>query len=269
MRQIIETLAGTIGERNVTRPRAYADATAFIERSLPSASRHAFDSGVNIEYEVPGDDEIIVVGAHYDTVAGSPGADDNASGVAAMIAIARTLADSQLKHTVRFVAFANEEPPFFATSQMGSFRYAQRCRERKEKIIAMFSLETIGYFNDAPKSQQYPSILHLIYPSSANFIAFVSNLKSRALLRRSAREFRKATDVPAESGALPEFIAGVSWSDQWAFWQCGYPAVMVTDTALFRNPHYHTATDRPETLDYDRLTRVVNGLTSVVRELAR
>ena len=232
---------------------------------------------MNIECEVRGDEEIIVVGAHYDTVPGSPGADDNASGVAAVIAMAQRLAAEvggaplgrPPRKTIRFVAFANEEPPFFATPQMGSFRYAQRCRDRQEKIIGMFSLETIGYFSDAPKSQQYPSLLHLIYPPTANFIAFVSNLKSRALLRRSVRAFRKACDVPAESGALPEFIAGVSWSDQWSFWQCGYPAVMVTDTALFRNPHYHTATDRPETLDYGRLAKVVDGLTAMVRQLAK
>ncbi len=271
--EIIGTLAGTIGERNATRPRAYADAAAFIEQSLPSASRHTFDSGVNIECQIRGNDEIIIVGAHYDTVPGSPGADDNGSGVAAMITIAKHFAagvgGAPPRRTIRFVAFANEEPPFFATPQMGSLRYAERCRERNERVVAMFSLETIGYFSDAPSSQQYPSMLHLIYPSSANFIAFVSNLKSRALLRQSVREFRKVSDVPAESGALPEFIAGVSWSDQWAFWQCGYPAVMVTDTALFRNPHYHTATDRPQTLDYHRLTRVVDGLTGVVRELAR
>jgi Zn-dependent M28 family amino/carboxypeptidase len=251
----------------VTRPRAYAAAAAFIEQSLRSAGYTAVRRHDNIEAEIPGNDEIIIVGAHYDTVVGSPGADDNGSGVAAMLEISRRLTASQ--KTVRFVAFANEEPPFFGTPQMGSFQCAQRCRDRKEKIVAMFSLETIGYFSDAPKSQRYPSILHLIYPSTANFIAFVSNLKSRSLLRRCVREFRNACDVPVAKGALPEFIAGVTWSDQLSFWQCGYPAVMVTDTALFRNPHYHTATDRPETLDYDRLARVVDGLTAVIRAMSK
>src|SRR5262249_30011904 len=154
MRKIIETLAGSIGERNATRPRAYADAAAFIEKSLPSASRQNFDSALNIECAIRGNDEIIVVGAHYDTVVGSPGADETASGVAAMITMAHALAESRLMRTVRFVAFANEEPPFFATPQMGSFHYARRCRDRRENVVAMFSLESIGYFSDAPDSQQ-------------------------------------------------------------------------------------------------------------------
>ena len=263
--EIIETLAGTIGERNIYRPRAYAEAADFIEQCLPSASRHTFDSGVNIECEVRGNEEIIIVGAHYDTVSGSPGADDNASGVAAMLVIAQRLTSEAPKRTIRFVAFANEEPPFFDTPQMGSLRYAQRCHDRGEKIVAMLSLETIGFFNDAPQSQTYPSMLSLVYPSTANFIAFVSNLRSRALLHRCVKRF---SGVPIVSGALPEFIAGVAWSDQYAFWKFGYPAVMVTDTALFRNPHYHSATDTPGTLDYDRLGRVVGGLTSVVVDLA-
>ena len=263
MREIIETLAGTIGERNLYRPRAYAEAADFIEQCLPSASRHTFDSGVNIECEIPGNDEIIIVGAHYDTVSGSPGADDNATGVAALIDLAKRF--SAPKRTIRFVAFANEEPPFFDTAQMGSLRYAQRCHDRGEKIVAMLSLETIGFFNDAPQSQTYPSMLRLVYPSTANFIAFVSNVRSRALLRRCVKRF---SGLPVESGALPEFIAGVAWSDQYAFWKLGYPALMVTDTALFRNPHYHTASDLPHTLDYDRLGRVVEGLTSVVLDLA-
>ena len=267
MREIIETLAGKIGERNVTRPQAYAAAAAFIEETFRAAGYAPARLQDNIEAEVRGSDEIIIVGAHYDTVPGSPGADDNASGVAAMLEIARRLRDSQ--KTIRFVAFANEESPFFGTAAMGSRQYAQRCRERREKVVAMFSLETIGYFSDAPKSQTYPSMLHLIYPPTANFIAFVSNLKSRALLRRCVREFRSATDIPVAKGALPEFIAGVTWSDQLSFWQCGYPAVMVTDTALFRNPHYHTASDRPETLDYDRLARVVDGLTAMIRALSK
>lgn len=274
MREIIETLAGEIGERNVTRPRAYAAAADFIEGSLRSAGysparQEIDDSSANIEAELRGDDEIIIVGAHYDTVVGSPGADDNGSGVAAMLTLAKALTGSNPRRTIRFVAFANEEPPFFATAQMGSLRYAQRCRDRKEKIVAMFSLETIGYFSDAPKSQQYPSILHLIYPPTANFIAFVSNLKSRSLLRRCVLEFRRASDVPVAKGALPEFISGVTWSDQLSFWECGYPAIMVTDTALFRNPHYHTATDTPETLDYHRMARVVEGLTAVIQAISK
>ena len=169
------------------------------------------------------------------------------------------------RRTLRFVAFANEEAPFFSTPAMGSLRYAERCRDSRENVVAMFSLETIGYFSDAPHSQQYPSMLHLIYPPTGNFIAFVSNLRSWRLLRKCVRNFR---GLPAQSGALPESIAGVTWSDQWSFWRCGYPAVMVTDTALYRNPHYHTATDTPEKLDYDRLARVTDGLAAMLRQIA-
>ena len=255
-------LAGTIGERNVTKPRAYAAAAGFIEQSLPNASRQIFESGVNIECEFPGSDEIVVIGAHYDSVIGSPGADDNATGVAAVIELARRM--PRTKRTLRFVAFANEEPPHFATPSMGSLRYAQRCRERKEKVVAMLSLESIGYFSDAPKSQTYPAMLELLYPSTGNFVAFVSNLKSAALTRRCRRAFK---NFPSEIGTLPEMVPGVGWSDQWAFWQCRYKALMVTDTAPFRNPHYHLGTDTPGTIDYTRLTQVVDGLEAVIHDI--
>jgi len=260
---VVFTLARDIGERNATKPKAYAAAAEFIERSLPNATRQIFDGGVNIECEVPGSDEIIVIGAHYDSVIGSPGADDNATGVAAIIELAKRF--RKTTRTLRFVAFANEEPPHFGTPAMGSLRYAQRCRERNEKVVGMLSLETIGYFNDAPKSQRYPAMLELLYPSTGDFIAFVSNLKSAKLTRRCRRAFK---NFPSEIGTLPEMVPGVGWSDQWAFWQCGYKALMVTDTALFRNPHYHTAHDTPETIDYARLAQVVDGLESVIRDLA-
>ena len=151
---------------------------------------------------------------------------------------------------------------------MGSFRYAQCCRERRENVVAMLSLESIGYFNDTAGSQRYPAMLEHVYPKQGNFIAFASNLTSGALLRRCVAVFRRHATVPAEGGALPEQVPGIGWSDQWAFWRCGYRAVMVTDTALFRNPHYHTASDLPDTLDYERLARVVEGLSSVVENLA-
>jgi Zn-dependent M28 family amino/carboxypeptidase len=272
----VARLAGEIGERNLMRPRAYAAAADFIEQSFHDAGyaplRQPFEvDGVpcaNIEAELRGGEEIIIVGAHYDTVFGSPGADDNGTGVAATLAIARALSHAHPARTIRLVAFANEEPPYFESANMGSLRYAQRCRGRGEKIVAMFSLETIGYFSDAPRSQQYPAMLEYLYPSTANFIAFVSNLRSWALLRRSIRIFRRHATIPSQGGALPESVPGIAWSDQWAFWRCGYPALMVTDTALFRNPHYHSASDVPSTLDYDRLARVVEGLTRMIEELA-
>jgi len=212
--------------------------------------------------------EAIVVGAHYDSVAGCPGANDNASGVAAMLALARSLGTERFQRSLRFVAFANEEPPYFQRTGMGSLAYARRCRERDDAIVAMISLETIGYYSDEPGSQRYPSILRLFYPSTGDFIAFVGHRASRRLVRRAIATFRASVSFPSEGAAPPSFLPGVSWSDHWAFWQHGYPnAIMVTDTAPFRYAHYHRPSDTPEKLSYERMARVVSGLAVVIREL--
>jgi hypothetical protein len=273
LRRDVYTLAGTIGERNVlTTPEAYADAAAFVEGEFRKAGyaprRLPYDQGVNLEAELRGSDEIVILGAHYDSVTGSPGADDNASGVAALLAIARRFAREKPARTIRFVAFANEEPPFFTTQQMGSWAYAQQCRQRGDKIVAMISMDAIGFYSDAEGSQHYPAMLEALYPSRANFIAFASNLHSRALLQHCVEVFRRHATIPSEGGALPEEISGIGWSDQWSFWRFGYEAVMVTDTALFRNPHYHTRSDLPDTLDYERLARTTEGLLAIMRALA-
>jgi Zn-dependent M28 family amino/carboxypeptidase len=225
----------------------------------------------NVEAEVRGSrrpDDIIVIGAHYDSVQGSPGANDNASGVAAMLALARAFAKATPACTLRFIAFANEEPPFFQTEYMGSRVYAKRSRERGEKIALMLSLETIGYYSDEPGSQHLLFPLNLIYPSTGNFIAFVSNVENGFLVRQLVGSFRQQAQFPSEGGALWDLIPGVGWSDHWAFWKEGFPAVMVTDTALFRYPAYHSNADRPEFVQYERMTRVVSGLHSVIAEIA-
>ena len=152
---------------------------------------------------------------------------------------------------------------------MGSLVYALACRQRRENVVAMISLETIGYFDDAKGSQSYPPPFSLFYPSTGNFIAFVGNYSSRRLVRRSVASFRRHTEFPSEGAALPSFIPGVGWSDQWAFWQAGYPALMVTDTAPFRYPDYHRPSDTPDKIDHERMARVVDGLEAVVRELVR
>jgi Zn-dependent M28 family amino/carboxypeptidase len=229
------------------------------------------DAAGNVELEIAGGtkrDEIVVIGAHYDAVDGSPGADDNASGVAALLAIARRTRDASPARTIRLIAFADEEPPIFMTARMGSYQYAKRARERGERIVAMLSVESIGYYDSRQGSQNYPAPLSLIYPSTGDFIGFAGNLRSRALVKRCASAFRRHSDFPAEWAALPELIQEIGWSDQWSFWRFEYPALMVTDTALFRNPHYHRPSDTPETLDYDRMARVVEGLAGVALELA-
>lgn len=272
-------------ERTQREPKSLDRAARLIEEALAEAghktTRLPYDSDgvqvVNLEAKVEGKskpEEIVVIGAHYDTaadgIADAPGADDNASGVAAMLAIARALkpSESTLARTVRFVAFVNEEPPYFWNPNMGSLVYAKACKELGDKIIAMLSLETLGYYREEPGTQKYPPIVGWFFPDKGNFVAFVGNTSSRSLVRTSIATFRGAVPFPSEGAAMPGFVTGVGWSDQWSFWQVGYPGVMVTDTAPFRNPNYHKATDRPETLDYGRLSRVVSGLVAVVKKLA-
>lgn len=279
LKRHVTQLAGVIGERNVWNPGSMTAAAAYIRQGLESSgytvSAEPFTSREvtvqNLEAELPGQgaaDEVIVVGAHYDTVAGSPGANDNASGVAAVLELARVLADATLSRTVRFVAFANEEAPFFYSEEMGSKRYADRAHARGARIGAMLSLETIGYFTDQPASQHYPFPYSFFYPSTANFIGFVGDLSSWQLVRRAVGAFRANTAFPSEGVAAPRITRGVHWSDHWAFWQAGYPAIMVTDTAFYRYPHYHSATDTPDQLDYASLARVTSGLAEVIQALA-
>jgi hypothetical protein len=275
----VRVLADDIGPRSSLTLDALGRAAEYVESELRRAGyapeRQTFSAGAaefaNVEAELRGAErasEIVVVGAHYDTIAETPGADDNASAVAALLVLARRFAEQRPARTLRFVAFANEEPPFFQSGQMGSFVYASRCRERAENVVAMLSLESIGYYATAPGSQKYPPPLSAFFPSTGDFIAFVGNLASRALVRSTIATFRARASFPSEGAALPGWIPGVGWSDQWAFWEQGYPALMVTDTAPFRNPHYHEPTDRPDTLDFERMTRVVLGLEPVVAELA-
>jgi hypothetical protein len=277
LRADVKTLAEKIGERNLRRYSALTQAADYIEKCFIDAGlqtrRDTFDvrdrACHNIEAEIRGrTNEILVVGAHYDSVEGAPGANDNASGVAGLLALARRFAAQQPTRTLRFVAFVNEEPPFFQTSQMGSLVYAGRSKARGDRIAAMISLETIGYFSDQPNSQVYPSRgLGAFYPKTANFIGFVANVGSRRLLKRALASFRQAGKLPSEGAAVPSFIPGVGWSDHWAFWQHDFPAIMVTDTALFRYTHYHLATDTPDKLDYDRFALVVSGMQQVVSDL--
>ncbi|MBM3582758.1 MAG: M20/M25/M40 family metallo-hydrolase [Alphaproteobacteria bacterium] len=289
----------TIGERNAWKPEGAERAAHYIEtsfagigldpRRLPYTAPRSAVGGpfgfvgalaerlpaeqthVNLEADIAGGakaNEIVVVGAHYDSLHGTKGANDNATGVAAVLEIARDLRDSRPARTIRFVAFANEEPPFFKSEAMGSRVYARDARARGDNIVAMFSLETIGYYSNAPGSQRAPFPLGLFYPTAGNFVIFVGNFSSRALVNRSVAAFRRATPFPAERFYGPAFIPGVDWSDQWSFWREGYPGVMVTDTAPYRYPHYHLESDTPDKIDYDSFARVVAGLVDVVRAAA-
>lgn len=275
LRMHVHALAGTIGERRVGRPEALHAAAHYIRRALTDAGcdvrPQAYEvQGLrceNLEVTLAGRDarRVLVVGAHYDTVPGSPGADDNASGVAGLIEMARALRALPLACTVRLVAFVNEEPPFFFTRRMGSAVYARAARRRGDDIRLMVSLEMIGCYSAEPGSQGYPRF----YPDRGDFIAFVSNLRSRRALGELVQAFRSVSDFPAERLAAPALVPGVAWSDQLSFWRAGYAAVMVTDTAFYRNPRYHSAFDTPDTLDYASMARVVHGLTQAVELLSR
>ena len=215
--------------------------------------------------------EVLVVGAHYDSAPTTPGANDNATGAAAVIELARLLGDlkGSTKRRIRFALFVNEEPPYFQTPDMGSLRYAQALAAQNERVVAMYSLETLGYYSDKPGSQQYPGPFGMMFPDRANFIAFVGMLGSRPLVRETVRSFRSHTAFPTIGGAAPASLEGIGWSDHWAFAEQGFPAVMITDTALFRYPHYHRPTDTPDKVDVEKLARVVKGIERVIRDAAR
>jgi len=272
-------LARDIGPRNIWRPDSMSSTVDYLAKVLHdlgyTVHPQKFDSygvpTVNLEVEIPGSrraEDIIVIGAHYDSVEGSPGANDNGSGVAALLEMARQLSDARPQRTIRLVFFANEEPPFYYSWDMGSRHYARRSHNKGEKIVAMLSLETIGCYKFDPGSQRYPFPFSLFYPNTADFIAFVGNYQSRQLVRRLIEVFRHHTLLPSEGIAAPGFITGIGWSDHWSFWKEGYPALMVTDTAFFRSEEYHTPGDTAEKLDYERMARLVNGLTATIRVLA-
>ncbi|MBU1078403.1 MAG: M28 family peptidase, partial [Spirochaetes bacterium] len=212
-------------------------------------------------------DEILVVGAHYDTC-DNPGADDNASAVAGLLELAKMTAKKKTSRTVRFVAFANEEPPFFGTALMGSYVYSRSVRKKNENVRAALILEMIGYYSDEKNSQKYPPLLNLFYPNKGNYITVVGDLKNIKLVHRVYSLFKKHCTFPVESIAGPAFIPGLDFSDHWSFWKVNYPSVMLTDTSFYRNPHYHKKTDTYDTLNYDYLAEVVKGVFKVSMEMA-
>jgi hypothetical protein len=279
LRRHVQMLGGKIGERNADKKWELADASDYLAGELEQAGyaidRQGYDVAEivaqNLAVQIPGarlGKEIVLVGAHYDSARGTPGADDDASGVAAVLELARTLSGSKPERTLRFVLFANEEQPFFQTETMGSLVYAKRASQQGETISAMLSIDAIGYFCDAPGCQSHPEQLGGRFPTTGDFLAVVGNDPSRSLVDEVLAGLVAHASLPAHGAALPSDVAGVAWSDHWSFWQLGWRAILVTDTAPFRNPHYHRATDTPDKLDFDRMARVVAGLAAVVRELA-
>lgn len=276
----VDVLARQIGERSIARPQGLSAAETYIARHLEilgyEVKRQWFDfNGIrmcNLIVEKRGThraNEIAVIGAHYDTVIGTPGADDNATGVAALLEMARWLKFQHPARTIRLVAFANEEHPGGPWESMGSCVYANSCAKAGDNIVAMLSLEMLGVYSDKPGSQQYPRPFNLFYPKVANFIGFVGNTMSRPLVRECVATFRGVMKFPCEGVSAPDSVKDVGRSDHWAFWQIGVPALMVTDTSNFRYPLYHTGEDTPDKLDFDRFTKVVAGVFAVVAKLGR
>ncbi|MDD3118570.1 MAG: M28 family peptidase [Victivallales bacterium] len=292
----VAVLAGAIGERNLMHYGNLDLAADYIAGEMsrtgiaPEEQAYRVRAGAlrrkwrqyhyenqtyrNLILEIPGrsaPDEIVVIGAHYDSapVPGCRAANDNASGVAAVLELAREFAAQPQDKTLRFVAFANEEPPFFWTRNMGSAVYARSCRDNKEKIVAMLSLETIGCYSEQPGSQRYPlPLLSRFFPDRGNFIAFVADSGAKKLQRQCLTAFRRAAVFPAEGAALPWIIPRIGSSDHFPFRRRHYPALMVTDTAPYRDRTYHTNRDNPDHLNYRCMARVVNGLSAVIVDLA-
>ena len=279
LREHVQVLSDKIGVRNVWKPKKLQQAAQYIEDSFTALqfvpkSEIVNDKGNrNIIVDIYGSryrDRIIVVGAHYDTVPSSPGADDNASGIAALLELARIFHDKKLPVTLRLAAFVNEERPFFGGDQMGSLFNARRSKELGEHIIGMYSLEMIGFYSDARHSQYYPRPVRRFYPRTGNFIAFVGNLMSRDFLHQSLSAFRQSAEFPSQGLVAPQLLVpDIRRSDNAAFWFHGYPAVMITDTSNFRNWNYHNAGDTYDTLDYRRMALVVEGLIGMLEAVAQ
>ncbi|MCB1215096.1 MAG: M28 family peptidase, partial [Deltaproteobacteria bacterium] len=205
--------------------------------------------------------KLYVIGAHYDAYQGLPGADDNASGIAGLIELARILSESPIQDSVELVAYASEEPPYFRSEDMGSFRHAQKLKNQQKEIELMVSLEMIGYFSDQDGSQDYPlAFLKYFYPKQGNFIALVSNFKNMGALRKFKTKFKKHSEIPVYSLNAFSLVPGIDFSDHYSYWQEDYPALMLTDTAFYRNKAYHTGQDTPDRLDYERMAKVIDGL---------
>ena len=275
----LDTLSNQIGRRNFQSYENLLLAKDFLTTELTDAgytvNRQEYTADgktySNLEVEIPGTtraEEILVIGGHYDSAFTSPGANDNGTGAVSVLALAREFAGAKPQRTLRFVEFTNEEPPFFQTKDMGSSVYAKQAKQRGDKIVGMFSLETLGYFSNKPHSQKYPSPLNFLYPNQGNFISFIGNIDSRELLRNTLRSFRAQVKFPSEGAALPSALPGVGWSDHWSFWAQGYQALMITDTAPFRYPYYHTLDDTLDKIDFEKLSRVVSGLSRVIRDFA-
>jgi Zn-dependent M28 family amino/carboxypeptidase len=285
LRLHVDRLAGLIGPRTLQKPKSIQATIGYIEAQWSEmgyvVEREGFDAlgdeAFNLIVQRKGtkrSDEIVLLGAHYDTVSSTPGADDNASAVAVLLEVSRLLSQHIGRRSVRYVAFACEEPPYFNLDAMGSQFHARQSRQRGDKIVGMLCLEMVGYYSTEPGSQTIPPMiprwLHGLFPKQGDFLTAVGNLPSWKLCWNFRRGFKWGTrTMPLFSICLPEWINEIRLSDNSSFWDQGYPALMLTDTSFLRNPNYHLESDTPETLDYRRMTDVTLGVAGAMRHLLR
>ncbi len=284
LRAHVVALSQTVGERSLYMPRSQDKAKDYIVAQFRAAGLEpeVFDyTGLphgdfvrkqpfhNVEATLgqPGPEGTWIVSAHYDSAPGTPGADDNASGVAVVLELARLLKESPPAAGVRLVAFGTEEPPSFGTTDMGSERCVRELQRRGIKIRGLINLEMLGYYNDNPKSQLFPPFLSLFYPDRGYFLGLVGNLRSAMLTAAVRSSWKKVSPLPLETTILPSVSSTLALSDQLNFWSAGERAVMLTDTAYFRYPHYHQAEDTAEKLDYERMAQAALGVAGVLRDL--
>ncbi len=276
--QHVDVLANQIGERNLTNQGSLRKTVDYIYEQMNRSSldvnqvNFSFENQTftNIVAEKKGNEntgQIFIVGAHYDTVEDSPGADDNATGIAGLLEMIRLFNNFENKRTYRFVAFAQEEPPFYGTPQMGSHVYAELCKQKNENVLFMTSLEMLGYFLRGKNSQRYPQPdLARKHPTRGNFISVVGDPESKPLLKKVSKTICKFTTIPIEVFIAHRATPGANLSDHASFWKFGFRAIMITDTAFYRNPHYHKPDDTIDTIHFKKFSDLVYGLAEAYKE---
>lgn len=274
LRDYVKELSESFLPRDSEHPQNLKLAANYVKSHFEEFNADTYFQSYEIEGEEysnvisnfgPDTDEVIIVGAHYDAYADHPGADDNASGVAGLIELGRLLSKQQLSKRIVLVAYACEEPPHFASERMGSFVHSRSITNKTVRL--MISLEMIGYFTDEEKSQSFPiPFLRYLYPEQGNYIAVVGQLFSSdaGSLKNTINYY---TDLDSYSINAPSFVQGVDFSDHRNYWDLNLPAVMVTDTAFFRNKEYHKSTDTYDRLDYESMAKVVYGVFKYIQKL--
>jgi len=272
LRADVEFLCAVDPPRNFYNPSSLDDCAAYLSKRLKKMGYEPEEQVYTVKghdyrnvlaYYGPEDGERLVIGAHYDVHDDQPGADDNASAVAGLLEIARLLQEQKPKLNFRIdlVLYTLEEPPAFRSTAMGSYVHAQSLKKAGLTVKGMICLEMIGYFSDAPKSQEYPAgIMKAAYPTTGNFIAVVGPTGQLGFTRKVKKGMMSACGVDVVSINAPKSIPGIDFSDHQNYWDEGWDAVMITDTSFYRNKNYHQKTDTPDSLDYSRMGEVVKGV---------